>query len=117
MARVQLNDPTSWPAGEWRTSAPMARGEQVELCGWTGWRRRGIPEQAVQIVQVCIRKADGQPKYAQPLWLMVGGGVLPWETVWPLYQRRWSEETLHRQAKDLLGWSRAQVGTVERQDR
>lgn len=47
---------------------------------------------------------------------MVVGGDLPWDTVWPLYQRRWPEETLHRQAKDLLGWSRAQVGTVARQD-
>ena len=82
-----------------------------------GWRRRGIPEQPVQIVQVVVRKADGQPKYSQPLWLLVCGGVVPWAAVWPLYQRRWPEETLHRQAKDLLGWSRAQVGTVERQDR
>ncbi|HSH77523.1 MAG TPA: hypothetical protein VLA19_03210 [Herpetosiphonaceae bacterium] len=45
------------------------------------------------------------------------GGELPWAEVWPLYQRRWPEETLQRQAKDLLGWSRAQLGTVERQDR
>ena len=48
---------------------------------------------------------------------MVCGGEVPWQDVWPLYQRRWREETLHRQAKDLLGWTRAQVGSVERQDR
>jgi hypothetical protein len=115
-ARVQLNDPTTWPAPEWTSSTPHACGERIELCGWSGWRRRGIPEQPVQIVQVVVRKVDGQPKYAQPLWLMVVGGGLPWAEVWPLYQRRWPEETLHAQAKDLLGWSRAQVGTVERQD-
>jgi len=29
---------------------------------------------------------------------------------------RWREETWHAQAKDLLGWSQAQLGDVERQD-
>jgi hypothetical protein len=115
--RIQLNDPTTWPAPQWSGTSTTARGEPVELRGWRGWRRRGIPEQPVQIVQVVVRRADGPPKYAQPLWLMVVGDALPWETIWPLYQRRWPEETLHRQAKDLLGWSRAQLGTVERQDR
>ncbi len=116
-ARVQLNAPSTWPEAEWSASAFTASGERVELRGWTGWRRRGLPQQSVQIVQVVVVQADGRPKYAQPLWLMVVGGDLPWDTVWPLYQRRWSEETLHRQAKTLLGWSRAQLGSVERQDR
>lgn len=114
--RIQLNDPTTWPAPEWTGTTTSARGERIDLRGWTGWRRRGIPEQPVQMVQVVVRKGDGQPKYAQPLWLMVVGGDLPWAEVWPLYQRRWSEETLHAQAKDLLGWSRAQLGSVARQD-
>jgi hypothetical protein len=116
-ARIQLNDPTTWPEPAWSASAPHGRGEQVELRGWSGWRRRGIAQHAVQIVQVRVLRADGRPKYAQPLWLMVVGGELPWAEIWPLYQRRWPEETLHRQAKELLGWSRAQLGTVERQDR
>jgi hypothetical protein len=116
-ARIQLNDPRSWPEAGWSTSVCTPTGERVELQGWTGWRRRGIPQQPVQIVQVVVRRADGQPKYAQPLWLMVVGGALPWELIWPLYQRRWPEETLHRQAKELLGWSRAQLGMLARQDR
>ncbi len=116
-ARIQLNDPTTWPTADWQANAATAGGGGIELRGWTGWRRRGIAEHPVQVVQVLVRKADGQPKYAQPLWLMVVGGALPWTAVWPLYQRRWPEETLHRQAKDLLGWSRAQLGRVERQDR
>jgi hypothetical protein len=116
-ARIQLNDPTTWPAPDWHASETTASGERVDLQGWTGWRRRGLPQQPVQIVQVSIYRATGQPKYAQPLWLMVVGSRLPWNTVWPLYQRRWPEETLHAQAKDLLGWSRAQWGTLERQDR
>ncbi len=115
--RVQLNDPTTWPAAAWSASVPGSQGELVALRGWTGWRRRGIPQQPVQIVQVRVLRDDGQPKYVQPLWLMVVGGALPWAEVWPLYQRRWPQETLHRQAKDLLGWSRAQLGTVARQDR
>ena len=116
-ARVQLNDPTTWPPPAWTASAATGTGERIALQGWTGWRRRGIPAQAVQVVQVLVRRADGQPKYAQPLWLMVVGDELPWADIWPLYQRRWPEETLHRQAKELLGWSRAQLGTVTRQDR
>ena len=71
----------------------------------------------MQIGQVVVWKADGTPKYAQPLWLMVVGDVVPWAAVWPLYRRRWPEETMHAQAKDLLGWTRARVGSVERQDR
>jgi hypothetical protein len=116
-ARIQLNDPTTWPVPAWSTSAPSGSGAQVELRGWTGWRRRGIPQQPVQIVQVRVLRGDGQPKYTQPLWLMVVGGELPWADVWPLYQRRWPEEPVHRQVKELLGWSRAQLGTIERQDR
>lgn len=116
-ARVQLNNPTTWPEAQWTGSATTKRGEAVEVRGWSGWRRRGIADVTVQIVQVLVRRADGQPKYAQPLWLMVCGGDIAWEDVWPLYQHRWREETLHRQAKDLLGWTRAQVGSVERQDR
>lgn len=115
--RIQLNDPTSWPEPEWTGTSTSARGERIELRGWAGWRRRGLAEHPVQIVQVRVLRAEGTPKYAQPLWLMVVGDALPWDVVWPLYQRRWSEETLHAQAKDLLGWSRAQLGTVARQDR
>ena len=92
-ARVQLNDPSTWPEPQWVGSATTKRGETVELRGWSGWRRRGIAEEAVQIVQVLVRTMDGEAKYAQPLWLMVCGGEMPWEEVWP------------------------QVGSVERQDR
>jgi hypothetical protein len=63
-----------------------------------------------------VVRADGTPKYKQPLWLMVVG-ALEGQQAARLYQPRWREETWHRQAKDLFGWSRAQLGDVERQDR
>ncbi len=115
-ARVQLNDPASWPAPEWQSSAELPSGEQVELCGWATWRRRGFAEQPLRVVQVRVRRATGQPKYAQPLWLMALG-ELDWTLFAPAYRLRWREETWHAQAKDLLGWSRAALGDVERQDR
>ena len=115
-ARVQLNDPTTWPAPSWSATERTRCGERVDLRGWANWRRRGLAAQPVQVVQVRVLRADGQPKYAQPLWLMVGG-ALDWPLIAPLYRVRWREETWHAQAKDLLGWSRAQVGDVERQDR
>ena len=40
----------------------VADGEALALRGWTGWRRRGIADHPVQIMQVLARKADGQPK-------------------------------------------------------
>src|SRR3712207_1499148 len=61
-ARVQLNDSTTWPAPAWTAHTSNGTGERIELQGWTGWRRRGLPAQAVQIVQVLVRTADGQPK-------------------------------------------------------
>jgi hypothetical protein len=66
-ARVQLNDPATWPEPQWTGRATTKQGEPVDLRGWTGWRRRGIPDVAVQVVQVLVRRADQQPKYAQPL--------------------------------------------------
>jgi len=87
-ARIQLNDPTTWPEPTWSSATTSTRGEPIELRGWTGWRRRGLPEAPVQLVQVRVLRADGTPKYRQPLWLMVVGGDLPWAEVWPLYQRR-----------------------------
>ncbi len=115
-ARVQLNDPTSWPTPAWSATETTPTGERVELRGWADWRRRGFPEQALQVVQVRVLRADGQPKYKQPLWVMVVGG-LDWALIAPLYGLRWREETWHAQAKDLLGWTQAQLGEVERQDR
>ncbi len=115
-ARVQLNDPTTWPAPAWRTLEHRPSGEWVEVRGWADWRRRGFPEQPLQLVQVRVLRPDGQAKYQQPLWVMVVG-ALDWPLIAPLYACRWREETWHAQAKDLLGWSRAQLGAVERQDR
>jgi hypothetical protein len=115
-ARVQLNDPPSWPTPDWRSSALLPTGERLEQSGWANWRRRGYPAQPVRVVQVRVLRADGQPKFAQPLWLMAVG-ELEWELFAPAYGLRWREETWHAQAKDLLGWSRAALGDVERQDR
>ncbi len=115
-ARVQLNDPTSWPSPEWQEEELLESGERIVRQGWTNWRRRGIAGVRVQIVQVRVLRADGAPKYKQPLWLMVVGRLEGAQAA-RLYQPRWREETWHRQAKDLFGWSRAQLGDVERQDR
>jgi hypothetical protein len=115
-ARIQLNDPATWPVPSWSAEEVAPSGARTELRGWVQWRRRGIPHQPVQVVQVRVLRADGQPKYAQPLWLMVVG-PLAWPEVAPLYTRRWREETWHRQGKDLFGWCRAQLGSVVRQDR
>ena len=115
-ARVQLNDPTTWPAPCWRAEEVLPSGERITVRGWALWIRRGIPQQQVQVVQVRMLRADGQPKYIQPLWLMVVG-PLAWPEVAPLYTRRWHAETWHRQGKDLFGWCRAQLGSVARQDR
>lgn len=100
----------------WQTEEPTASGERIALHGWVGWVRRGLPDQPVQVVQVRVLCANGMPKYAQPLWLMICGPLAA-QAVGHLYPRRWREETLHRQVKDLLGWTRAQLGSVERQDR
>jgi DDE superfamily endonuclease len=115
-ARVQLNDPTTWPTPTWTSTEVAASGERIELRGWAAWIRRGIPQQRVQLVQVRGLRADGEPKYPQPLWLMVGGPRAG-SAVASLYRQRWREETWHRQGKELLGWCRAQLGSVVRQDR
>jgi hypothetical protein len=114
--RLQLNDPPSWPPPDWQQTQPLPTGERLELRGWANWRRRGFADQPVRVVQVRLRRPDGQPKFTQPLWLLVLG-IVPWEEVAPAYRLRWREETWHAQAKDLLGWSRAAWGDVERQDR
>lgn len=115
-ARVQLNDPASWPEPAWTATETTTSGECVAVRGWANGVRRGLPQQAVQVVQGCVLRSDGQPKYRQPLWLLVVGHV-DWAQVWPLYRPRWREETWHRQATALFSWTRAQVGSVERQDR
>jgi hypothetical protein len=115
-ARIHRNDPATWPEPAWQTEERTASGARVALRGWAGWVRRGLPDQPVQVVQVQVLSPDGQPKYRQPLWLLVCGSVTS-QVVWHLYPRRWREETLHRQVKDLFGWCRAQWGSIERQDR
>lgn len=114
--RMQLNDPASWAAPDWQLSTPLAKGERLEQRGWDGMLRRGYATQPLRLVQVRVLRADGTAKYKQPLWLM-GGAGLEWSVFAPAYGMRWREETWHAQAKDLLGWSRAALGEVERQDR
>ena len=116
-ACVQLNDRSTWPEPVWRATESTPTGERVELMGWHDWRRRGFASQPVQVVQVRVLRVDGQPKYPQPLWVMLVGDEVAWERVAPLYRCRWREETWHGQAKDVLGWTRAQLGDVKRQDR
>jgi hypothetical protein len=116
-ARVQLNDPSTWPEPVWSATHETPSGERVAMRGWRDWRRRGFPTQPLQIVQVRVLRADGQPKYQQPLWVMLVGDEVAWERIPPLYGCRWREETWHGQAKDVLGWTRAQLGDVKRQDR
>jgi hypothetical protein len=53
-ARVQLNDPASWPVPDWHSSTQLPNGERVEECGWQGWRRRGYPAQPLRVVQVRV---------------------------------------------------------------
>jgi hypothetical protein len=113
---VHLNAPTTWPPPDWQEEERLDTGERIVRQGWANWRRRGILGVTVQVVQVRVLQADGQPKYTQPLWLRVVG-ALAGAPAAPLYRSRWREETWHRQAKDLFGWSRAQLGDVARQDR
>jgi hypothetical protein len=116
-ARVQLNDPTTWPEPAWSATETTPSGACVEVRGWRDWRRRGLAEQPLQVVQVRVLRADGQPKYQQPLWVMLVGDEVEWARVAPRDGCRWREETWHGQAKDVLGWTRAQLGDVKRQDR
>ena len=40
-ARVQLNDPATWPQPQWTATEEQPGGERVELRGWGGWHPPG----------------------------------------------------------------------------
>ena len=78
-ARVQLNDPSTWPEPAWSATETLPTGERMEVRGWGDWRRRGFAALPLQVVQVRVLRADGQPKYKQPLWVMLVGQAVAWE--------------------------------------
>jgi hypothetical protein len=73
-AKLKLNDPKTHPPADWAQSWGLARGGRIEARGWKDVRQKGWASQPLQLYQVIEYRADGQPRYQRPLWLLFVAG-------------------------------------------
>jgi len=73
-AKFKLNDPKTHPPADWAQSWGLATGGRIEARGWKEVRQKGWASQPLQLYQVIEYRADGQPRYQRPLWLLFVAG-------------------------------------------
>jgi hypothetical protein len=75
--------------------------------------QRGAKKRALKVVIVSgmryRKNKDGDRHYRQPIYLLTTDQTLPIETIIQFYLYRWEIEVSHRQLKNDLGMSQAQV--------
>lgn len=120
--KVKLNDartlPTATATEEWKLEA----GGRVEVTRWDDLRMRQWPEQAITLYRVIEYKADGQPRYKRPLWLIFVPATAQIQAPTPrqaeaIYDERFSIEHPIRFLKGELGATSGQFNSLAAEGR
>src|SRR5690606_15409693 len=95
-------------------------GRRIEVSRWNDLRIKKWPTQALTLYRVIEYKADGQPRYKRPLWLI----FVPLEQSLPtprqaeaIYDERFQGEHSIRFLKQQLGLSAGQFNGPEAEGR
>src|SRR5215813_9495567 len=120
--KIKLNDAGRLPPIDAREEWKLDDGRRVEVSRWNDVRMRKWPPQALQLYRVIEYKADGQPRYKRPLWLIFVAA--PSQEVCPtpreaeaIYDERFSVEHSVRFFKGDLGLTCGQFNGPEAEGR
>jgi hypothetical protein len=78
--------------------------QSVHIQSWKGLHLKKLPELLVMMLRVEFRKADGMPRYKQPMWLLWTGPTdVPLQELCKMYLWRFAIEHMFRFLKQNLG--------------
>lgn len=78
--------------------------QTVRLQAWKGLHLKKLPKLIVMMLRVEFLKADGQPRYKQPMWLLwTGPTSVPLQELCKMYLWRFAIEHMFRFLKHNLG--------------
>jgi hypothetical protein len=104
--KLKLNDQRTLPRTGEETEWALASGGRVVVSRWDDVRLKQWPEQPLALYRVIEYRADGEPRYARPLWLIfvpVGERLPPPREAEAIYDERFSIEHSIRFLKGELG--------------
>jgi hypothetical protein len=73
-AKFKLNDAATHPAADVTDKWDLPTGGRIEAHAWQDVRQKGWATQPLTLYQVIEYRADGQPRYKRPLWLLFVAG-------------------------------------------
>lgn len=100
-AKFSLSNPSRSADGE----ETFCLGSQpIRLKAWKGLHLKKLPELVVMLLRVEFLKADGTPRYKQPMWLLWSGPTdIPLQELCKMYLWRFAIEHMFRFLKQNLG--------------
>lgn len=118
--KVKINDARTLPRIDAQEQWELGGGRRIEVSRWNDLRIKKWPTQALTLYRVIEYKADGQPRYKRPLWLI----FVPLEQSLPtprqaeaIYDERFQVEHSIRFLKQQLGLSAGQFNGPEAEGR
>ena len=118
----KLHKPETWsePDEQHECTEQDAKGRvlRVVIEAWREMHFRKAPHCPFTLVKVTTYKADGKPRFKNPLWLIISGQrLLPAEQARLAYLRRPTIEHFFRFVKRDLLFEASQMGSVEQEER
>jgi hypothetical protein len=120
--KIRLNDERTLPKIDAKDVWELEDGRRIEVSRWDDIRMRKWPPQRLALYRVIEYKADGQPRYKRPLWLIFVPASLETELPTPreaqaIYEERFSVEHSIRFMKGDLGLTCGQFNSAEAEGR
>jgi Transposase DDE domain len=120
--KIKLNDARTLPQIDAEQAWELEDGRRIEVSRWDAIRMRKWPGQRLALYRVSESKADGQPRYRRPLWLIFVPALheirLPTPRQAPaIYQERFSVEHSLRFMKGELGLTCGQFNSLAAEGR
>jgi hypothetical protein len=120
--KIKLNDARTLPKIDAKEEWQLEDGGRIEVSRWDDVRMRKWPPQQLVLYRVIEYKANGQPRYKRPLWLLFVPAPSHTELPTPreaqaIYEERFSVEHSIRFMKGDLGLTCGQFNSAEAEGR
>jgi hypothetical protein len=112
-----LKKPETWGQPDQQIEIEDAELGTVRLSVWHNLHFKRARQHPLTLICVQVLDSGGQPRYQKPLWLVWQGEPLAeLQKSWRYYLRRFAVEHFLRFLKQSLLWTKAHLGTPEREE-
>jgi hypothetical protein len=120
--KIKLNDARTLPPIDAQQGWELEGGVRIEASRWDDVRMRQWPNQSLALYRVIEYRADGEPRYKRPLWLIFVSATPETELPTPsegqaIYQERFGIEHSIRFLKRELGLTAGQFNSTQAEGR